>query len=246
MTEICHLAQLLTCTITSLVSFLPRASVSSSAGMSTLLPAQGWHWKSDETPDVKRHPEAREPSLHPACVSLLLGSTSPNLYSRNCPAATLFPKVAGGSVSPKSPDLELRLDLPLPRQWKKRIKAPDLASPSLQDLRMPMSRPAGGQEGWTAYFHDCLTALDCLLMRGEEVVGSWAIQSHGVNCPNASQSRLPELALERPWPHLARTLYLCPRTQNEPCLGPCSTDSTCSWLPRSSASGKADFVHSKD
>lgn len=215
--------------------------------MSTLLSVQGWHWKSDETPDAKRHPEAWEPSLHPARVSLLLGSTSPNLYSWNCPAAMLFPKVAGGSDSPKSPDLDLRPVSPLPRQWKKRIKAPDLASPSLQDLRMPMSRHAR----WPGRVNSLLSWQShrspiCLLTRGEEVVGSWAVQSHGVSCPTASQSRLPELALERPWPHLARTLYLCPRTQNEPCLGPCSTDSTCSWLPRSSAPGKADFVQSKD
>lgn len=42
------------------------------------------------------------------------------------------------------------------------------------------------------------------------VAGSLGSPVTGWTCLIASQSGLPELALERAWPHLAGTLYLCP------------------------------------
>lgn len=88
----------------------------------------------------------------------------------------------------------------------------------------------------------------CLLRGGVGVAGGREPGRPvlGWTCLTASQSGPPELALERPWPHLAGTLYLCPWTQKGPCLYPAVLIPHAPDCPSPSASRKAHFVESKD
>lgn len=92
---------------------------------------------------------------------------------------------------------------------------------------------------------------NCLPNEGVGGVG-WLV-ARSLGCPvtgwaclTASQSELPELVLERRWPHLAGTLYLCPGAQKRPCLGPAVLIPHAPDCPSPSASRKAHFVESKD
>lgn len=101
----------------------------------------------------------------------------------------------------------------------------------------------------TAWLHDLFHPHPIVCQRegwGWLVARSLGCPVTGWTCLTASQSRLPELVLERPWPHLAGTLYLCPWTQKGPCLGPATLIPHAPDCPSPSASRKAHFVESKD
>lgn len=101
----------------------------------------------------------------------------------------------------------------------------------------------------TVWFHDLFHSHPIVCQRegwGWLVARSLGCPVTGWACLIASQSGLPELALERPWPHLAGTLYLCPGAQKRLCLAPAVLIPHAPDCPSPSALRKAHFVKSKD
>lgn len=172
------------------------------------------------------------------------------LYAQNVPFTDkqlcCLAMVSRDSGSPKSPGLELGPSLPLPRPWISRFKAPDPTSLGSAgfETTYPCACQMAKKERQSA-FMICLTPSIVCQSGDGGTWKAWAVQSRDA-CPTASQSWQPELALERPWPHLARTLYLCPRHKRSLVLAPAAPIPHAPDCPSPSAPRKAHFVKSKD